>query len=171
MTAAAQASPAPGLSEPGWTIRRAGPRDLDRLAELERLCFSPPWPPPELAREIAEPRAVLLVTRRLNEAVSGYALFRHAAGEAELLRLGVAPGRRRQGLGEALLEAGLSQLSRLGVTACHLEVRVDNQPALSLYGRHGFLTVGRRPGYYGDGTDALLLTRALSAPSIPPAFS
>lgn len=161
MNAAAWSSPAPAPGNPGWAIRRAGPRDLDRLAELERICFSPPWPPPELAREIAEPRAVLLVARRPNEAVQGYALFRHAAGEAELLRLGVAPERRRQGTGEALLAEGLGQLARLGVTACHLEVRVDNHGALALYERHGFRQVGRRPGYYGDGTDALLLTRAL----------
>lgn len=168
MTTVAQASPASGRGEPTWTIRRAGPRDLDRLAELERLCFSPPWPAPELAREIAEPCAVLLVARRPHEAVEGYALFRHAAGEAELLRLGVAPERRRQGTGEALLAAGLAQLARLGVTVCHLEVRVDNHAALALYRQHGFLPAGRRPGYYRDGTDALLLTCSLS---IPPAFS
>ena len=154
---------APGA--PAWAIGRAGPQDLDRLAELERLCFSPPWPTPELAREIADPRAVPLVARATGGPARGYALFRHVAGEAELLRIGVAPEARRQGAGEALLAAGLAQLVRLGIALCHLEVRVDNHPAVALYERHGFLPAGRRPLYYRDGTDALLFSRDLSIPS------
>lgn len=163
-------SPAPVAGQGGlpFSIGRAGPHDLDRLAELERICFSPPWPPAELAREISLPEGLLLVARQPGEPVLGYALFHHAAGEAELLRLGVAPERRRQGTGEALLTAGLARLLCLGVTTCHLEVRVDNHPALFLYERHGFRPTGRRPGYYRDGTDALLLALDLSN---LPAFS
>jgi ribosomal-protein-alanine N-acetyltransferase len=41
-----------------------------------------------------------------------------------------------------------------------LEVKASNQVALGLYGGLGFQQVGRRKGYYPDGSDALLLELA-----------
>jgi ribosomal-protein-alanine N-acetyltransferase len=50
----------------------------------------------------------------------------------------------------------------------HLEVAADNAPALALYQRAGFETVGRRRGYYarieGPAQDAVLMRRALNTP-------
>jgi ribosomal-protein-alanine N-acetyltransferase len=144
-------------------IRAAGPHDLERVAELERLCFDPPWPRPALAEEIARPTSLLLVAAPGPAApAAGYALFRHAGGEAELFRLGVLAEQRRQGLGDRLLHHGLERLARLGIERCHLEVRVDNQPAIALYERAGFAQVGRRPAYYRDGTDAFLYSRGIA---------
>ena len=46
-----------------------------------------------------------------------------------------------------------------------LEVRVSNTAAQALYAKWGFLTVGRRRGYYQDnGEDALLMTLFLGEP-------
>jgi len=40
-----------------------------------------------------------------------------------------------------------------------LEVRERNTPAIALYRGLGFSVAGRRPRYYGDGEDALIMTR------------
>ena len=40
-------------------------------------------------------------------------------------------------------------------------MRKDNEPAIQLYLGMGFERVGRRRGYYRDGTDALILSLAL----------
>jgi ribosomal-protein-alanine N-acetyltransferase len=58
-----------------------------------------------------------------------------------------------------MLEQLLSQAEVHGVTHTLLEVREDNESALRLYGRMGFEQISRRPGYYADGTDALILRR------------
>jgi ribosomal-protein-alanine N-acetyltransferase len=92
---------------------------------------------------------------------AGYAAFRHAAGEAELLRLAVVPGERRRGIAQALVAEGLERLEREGVQVCFLEVRVDNVSAVALYERLGFARIGRRRGYYRDGTDALIFALEL----------
>ena len=43
-----------------------------------------------------------------------------------------------------------------------LEVRVDNDAAITLYRSEGFTTLGRRKGYYDHGrVDAEVLRRAL----------
>jgi ribosomal-protein-alanine N-acetyltransferase len=138
-------------------VRSAREGDLDRIARLEETAFQDPWPREMLAYELAHPHAVLLVASRCEEeAPDAYAAFRHAAGEAELLRVGVDPEARRAGLARALLIEGLERLVRLGVQVCFLEVRVDNAPAIQLYESLGFSCTGRRKGYYRDGTDALL---------------
>jgi ribosomal-protein-alanine N-acetyltransferase len=86
---------------------------------------------------------------------AGYAAFRHAAGEAELLRLAVLPEERRRGIARALVAEGIERLLAAGVQVCFLEVRADNGPAIALYERLGFARIGRRRGYYRDGSDAL----------------
>jgi len=77
-------------------------------------------------------------------------------GEAELLRIGVAPGLRRTGQGRRLLRHSQAQLARLGVHRLHLEVRISNTPARTLYESEGWVYQGLRKGYYRDGESAAL---------------
>ncbi len=144
-------------------VRTAGPADLDAIVRLEQVSFSDPWPLDMLAFELSHPRALLLVASRgETDPPAGYAAFRHAAGEAELLRLGVVPEERRRGIARALVAEGLERLVRdSGVQVCFLEVRMGNAPALALYERLGFARIGRRRGYYRDGSDALVFALEL----------
>ncbi len=142
-------------------IRPACEQDLDRITELEEAAFNDPWPREMLAYEIAHPHAVLLVASQGEQKPDAYAAFRHAVGEAELLRVGVDPGARRQGLARALLVEGLEQLRRLDIQVCFLEVRVNNKAAIHLYESLGFSCTGLRRGYYRDGADALIFVLGL----------
>ncbi|MDB2407102.1 GNAT family N-acetyltransferase [Jannaschia sp.] len=90
----------------------------------------------------------------------GFALGRAIAGEAELLTLVVADGRRRSGLGRALLLAFEAEAARRGAEAAFLEVAADNTPARDLYAGAGWRLVGKRTGYYG-GIDALAMRKDL----------
>ena len=73
--------------------------------------------------------------------------------------LAVAPEKRRQGVGAALVAEGLRRLEGLGVRRCWLEVRPSNQAARGLYERLGFRPAGCRRAYYSDGEDALVYAR------------
>ena len=79
-----------------------------------------------------------------------------SAGEAELLRIAVEPSRRGEGLAKLLLTACEAELAACGLHALHLEVRVSNTAARSLYASAGWETTGLRKGYYRDGEDAAL---------------
>jgi len=79
-----------------------------------------------------------------------------AAGEAELLRIGVEPAARRAGLARRLLGASEAALRAAGIARCFLEVRADNAPARALYEACGWVAHGRRARYYPDGDDAVL---------------
>jgi ribosomal-protein-alanine N-acetyltransferase len=143
-------------------VRPARQADLDVIAGLEEVAFHDPWPREMLAYELCHPHSVLLVAACDPEAPpAAYAAFRHAAGEAELLRVGVGPGFRRRGLARALLVEGLERLRDAGVQVCFLEVRVDNPSAIYLYESLGFSCTGLRRGYYRDGADALIFVLGL----------
>lgn len=81
------------------------------------------------------------------------------AGEAELLRIAVAPEARGGGLGRVLLEACQRDLAAEGIARLFLEVRPGNASAIRLYEACGWSPCGRRPRYYADGEDAALYQR------------
>jgi [ribosomal protein S18]-alanine N-acetyltransferase len=87
----------------------------------------------------------------------GMILMRIAADEAEVLTLAVAPAERRAGIGAALLHEATIRAAALGARAVFLEVSVANIAARQLYFRTGFVQAGRRPHYYSDNSDALVL--------------
>jgi len=141
-------------------VRSAVPVDLDRIAWLEQAGFPDPWPRELLAYEIAHPSSIVVVaTWHPSLPIAGYASFRQGGGEAELLRLAVAPEDRRHGVATALVGTGLERLRRVGIGRCYLEVRTANFAAIAFYRALGFERAGRRPNYYRDGTDALVYAR------------
>ncbi len=138
--------------------------DLTRIAWLEASTFGDPWSLEMLAGELEQPTALLHQASWGELPACGYSAFRHGWGEAELLRLAVLSAERRRGVGRALVEHGLERLRQAGIKTCLLEVRIDNEAAISLYRALGFAPAGRRRGYYRDGSDALVLSRPVSSP-------
>lgn len=154
-----------GAESFAWLDKRA---DFDRLAACAalhaRVFPHDPWGVESLARVLAMPGAFGL-TWPAEGPPASLALARVAADEAELLTLAVAPEKRRQGLGRALVTAVAANARGLGAAALFLEVAATNTPARNLYSACGFSTSGYRPGYYrtGEGAarDAVVLTRRL----------
>ena len=133
------------------------------IAALHDICFARAWRADVIARMLRTAFAFgfLAAGARDGEAPWGFVLARAAAGECEILSLGVAPSRRRRGVGGALLQALKAEAGRRGAQSIHLEVAENNVTALALYGAVGFTEAGLRRGYYRDGgassLDAVLL--------------
>lgn len=127
--------------------------DAADIAALDAACFGGG------AWNAASVRAELTRAGACGRWVPGqaYALGWALAGEAELVRIGVTPDQRGKGVGGAVLAAFLDQTRGSGAQATWLEVRADNGPALAIYRRAGFVTTGRRRGYYPDGCDAVVM--------------
>jgi ribosomal-protein-alanine acetyltransferase len=142
-----------------WLVAPGSDRDLPELCALSRAAIPEPWSERALAEEIARPGGTLWIARgRPGNALLGFLLGYTAVGELHILTLGVDPGRRRVGIGTALVRAVLGEARAAAVACAHLEVRASNDPARALYQGLGFVVVGRRPRYYRDGEDALLMS-------------
>ncbi len=131
-----------------------GPASAKLLAGLHAGAFPSParWREPAFAALLGLPNHGGLL-----DPAGGFVLGRVVADEAEILTLAVLPTARRRGLGRALVSGWQHQAQRRGATRLFLEVAVENFEAQALYAACGFATVGRRRGYYPDGTDALVL--------------
>jgi ribosomal-protein-alanine N-acetyltransferase len=95
-------------------------------------------------------------------AVCAYAgLCAYAPHEAYIQTMAVSPQVQRRGIGEAMLVELLGEADRRGCPHVDLEVRADNEAAIQLYQRHGFVQIAVRRGYYQpSGADALIMRRA-----------
>ncbi|HKP36855.1 MAG TPA: ribosomal protein S18-alanine N-acetyltransferase [Pyrinomonadaceae bacterium] len=94
--------------------------------------------------------------------VLGFIVARCLADELHVNNVAVRPEYRRQGLGQALLNAVLSWGKEKQASLAVLEVRAGNTAAQRLYRACGFEVVGQRRRYYKDPLeDALLMTVSL----------
>lgn len=142
-----------------WRIRPAGDTDKFDVVALEAAAFGlASWGAAGVADGFAE-RGVnaLLATDDESERPQGFAFWRAAGEEAEILTIGVDPRVRRAGCAKALLEAIISAAREVGVRRLFLEVDVANNDAVALYRGRGFEQVGRRKRYYKNGDDALVM--------------
>ena len=116
------------------------------------------------SRDVFDLQLALPFVFGLMHGAAGFILVRIAADEAEVLTLAVLPDLRRAGIGASLLEEATTVAIAAGVRTIFLEVSVANIAARSLYTKAGFNQVGRRPHYYSDRSDALVLRFDVEAP-------
>ena len=144
-------------------IRRLTAADIDLVARLEAGEPSA-WDKGDLRREIEQRHAIQLVAVDADGGrIVGWCCSRQCGPEAELLKIAVLGRCRRSGIAAALLASLEGRLVGEGVRTLFLEVRSRNHPATSLYRKHGFSEVGRRPQYYSSPEDdAVILAKTLA---------
>lgn len=137
----------------------AGPAHAALLAAIHAASFPEGgrWAAAAMATQLGLPGTFGLI-----DPDGAFILARVAAGEAEILTLATMPALRRAGRARRLLAAAMRHAAQAGAEALFLEVSVANLPAQALYRGAGFREVGRRPRYYEDGTDALVLRVGLT---------
>jgi ribosomal-protein-alanine N-acetyltransferase len=140
-------------------LEPAGIAHAAAMAAIHHTAFprGEAWRTDAIALQLALPGVIGWLDWR-----GGMILARVAADEVEVLTLAVAPAARRQGLGTRLLDAAMALAASRGARVAFLEVSIGNVAARTLYARAGFTPTGRRPRYYADGTDALVLRRTLA---------
>lgn len=142
-------------------IRDVTAEDIERIVELERACFSVPWTVRQLETQLG-PNHVFLAACEDGEAV-GYVGLEYVLDEGYISNVAVSPQCRRRGAAQALLRELERRARALGLSFLTLEVRRSNYPAVALYEKSGYKTVGQRRNYYQNPReDAILMTLELS---------
>ena len=147
-------------------IRAAATTDVLAVAALEKSMFGlDAWTASGVADELDPERRRALVAET-DEAFLGYAVAAVAGETADLHRVAVAPAARRQGVARALLTELRETCRADGATRMLLEVSALNDEALAFYSAGGWVELGRRPGYYRDGSDARVLSLDLTRETV-----
>ncbi len=139
-------------------ILPASLRDLRAVLRLERLCFgADAWPLLDVMSALVWPGGVRLKAV-VDGRLIGLALAEPAwnDGVAMIASIGVDPEFRRRGVGSALLAECEALLPGDRI---RLTVRADNQPAIRLYERFGYVYFSRLLNYYRDGQAGLVMEK------------
>ena len=143
--------------------------DLSELLLLDARCFplQISYTRAELQYFVRHPRSTTTVAEAGGR-VAGFCVvdWKLESGRkvGHFITIDVAPELRRKGLGRLLMQAGEAQLAGMGCIAITLEVAVNNAGAQIFYEQLGYQQTGRIPGYYADGTNALVMRKAFHVP-------
>jgi len=143
-----------------YSVRRLKAADLDRIQEIEDTCFGREAYDRNLFAEFFHTCGDLFLAVEGGSGLCGYMITCVRGERAELVSVAVLPRARRSGAASALLETTLRRLRRRKVARIRLMVRIGN-PARSFYERYGFRKVRTVKGYYEDGSDGILMARAV----------
>ena len=136
--------------------------DLPAVYQLESASQHDSWSVQHFADELANPVSQIDLYWS-QDVLAGFLCSWLIAGELQIQNLVTLPSMRRLGVAARLLAYVLARSRRDGLDSASLEVRAGNAPAIALYQKFGFVAVGRRPAYYPDGEDALLMTYSSDA--------
>lgn len=131
--------------------------DVERVAKLEKICFSSPWSEEALRSELTN-NVSYYVVAVCDGAVQGYAGMWVMFDEAHMTNIAVAPEYRERGIARRMILHLMRAALAKGAERMTLEVRENNHRAQRLYAALGFGFAGIRRKYYTDtGENALIL--------------
>jgi len=139
------------------------PEYISAVADIEKKCFSMPWSEEQLKTQLKDDRHEFIAAISDNGEVLGYVGMMYVLDEGYISNVAVSPEHRRNGIADQIIATLCNICEELKLSFVTLEVRAGNQPAISLYSKHGFVPVGRRKNYYDlPKEDAILMTKFLN---------
>lgn len=152
------------MTAPGEVrLRKLEPADLDILLPYEKSMFgTESWSRTSYLEELADTELRHYLAAEIDGQVLGSGGLMIIGETAQILTVGVLPAARRRGIARLLVRELVAEARRRLAEEVLLEVRMDNQPARSLYENEGFVTIGTRRGYYDRGRiDAVVMRHGL----------
>lgn len=142
-------------------IREMKAEDAAAVAEIEYQTFPDHWSQNAVLDTLSNPQTVCLLAEKAGKA-AGYLLAYLAGGEAEIARIAVPEGLKRQGIGKKLLQLLEETCKEKQVGRLLLDVRESNREARAFYQKMAFQEDGVRKGFYqSPAEDAVLMSREL----------
>ena len=133
-------------------LRRMTYDDLPTVMAIEQMSFSNPWHENTFRGEIQNrPFSYpYVIVHGVEKKVIGYIIYWQIRDEVQINNVAVFPDYRNSGAGEEALRRVIEEVGARGATFISLEVRMSNLPAIFLYRKLGFRTLGVRKNYYSN---------------------
>ena len=143
-----------------YSVCDVRPEHIPQIEELEKRCFSMPWPAELLKTQLKDEQHEFIAALDASGRVLGYVGMMVVLDEGYISNVAVDPECRRRGIGDALIDRLCAVCREHELAFVSLEVRAGNAPAIALYEKHGFAVAGRRKNYYErPREDALIMTK------------
>jgi ribosomal-protein-alanine N-acetyltransferase len=132
------------------TVRSFENNDLASILRIERESFDRDAWSREVLLEYAWAASDLFLVAIVAGRIAGYSIACPARHGAEIASLAVRPRYRQEGVATVLLKTTIRRVRRSGAKAVWLMVRRQNNEAIRLYRKLGFVHTGTVPNYYDD---------------------
>ena len=140
-------------------ISKMTAEDIENVVQIEAEAYGEHhWSKSSFYDEMQNNLAKYYVAKTSDGELVGYAGTWHIIDEGHITTIAVKKSHLRQHIGEAIIVKILEDCYSAGIKYLTLEVRVSNEPAIALYTKYGFNSLGTRKGYYQDNNeDALIM--------------
>lgn len=134
--------------------------DLHEVYYIEQSVFSYHWNYNNFLSSVAQKDDGWVLRNREGKLI-GYFILMEIIDEMHLLKIAVDEHFHGQGYGRRLMDKAVDIAKVAGMDSVLLEVRPSNEPAVELYKKTGFATIGVRKGYYVDTKEDALVMRLM----------
>lgn len=154
-----------------FKLRKFMPDDLQKVMYINRFCL------PEnymdfFFMDLYQRFPETFIVAEENEQIIGYIMCRIEVGlsnfglggiirKGHVVSIAVLPQGRRKGIAQALINKAIEGMMHYKAKLAYLEVRLTNDPGVSLYKKLGFEVNRTLNGYYSDGEDAYVMIKKL----------
>lgn len=139
-------------------IRKMEKSDVEEVVKLESLSYGEHhWSKESFYNELANNLAHYYCAVDEENNLLGYAGCWHIFEEAHITTLSVHPEQRKKGVAQTLIFSLIDDCYKNKIKYITLEVRESNVPAISLYEKNGFKSIGTRKNYYQDNNENALI--------------
>ncbi len=148
------------MTDQELTVRDATLTDIGRIMDLEQGSIVHPWTEKDIRTLITDKNKNCIVATVGDEVIC-YIGAESVLDECNIGNIVTAKAHRGHGYATEVMSRLLNILRDNGIKKVFLEVENDNVPAIALYRKLGFDQYGYRRGYYGQGKDAILMSKDL----------
>lgn len=134
--------------------------DLENIKDILLTDFDDFWSYNVFKEELENKNSHYLVAKQNNEII-GFAGIKVVLEEADIMNIVTKKSYRNCGVGKLLLESLLNFAKTLNISNIFLEVNSKNLPAIKLYKKFNFQTIGIRKNYYKEH-DGIVMSKKIN---------
>ena len=135
-------------------------KDLHEVYFIEQSVFSYHWNYRNFMSSVAQEDDGWVMRNETGKLI-GYFILQEIVDEMHLLKIAVDENFHGQGYGRLLMDKAVEVAREAEMESVLLEVRSTSEPAVGLYRKTGFATIGVRKGYYVDPKEDALVMRLM----------
>lgn len=141
-------------------IEKMTKEHLEQIKDILITEFDKFWNAEVLYKELENPLSTYIVAINENQVV-GYGGLWEPCDEGHITNIVTRLDRRGNRIASKMLEKLINIAKNKRLKCVTLEVNVHNAIAINLYKKYGFIEVGKRPRYYNNTDDALIMTKEI----------
>ncbi len=135
--------------------------DIEEISPILHTEFDDFWSVNILKNELQNKNSYIF-TAKYKKQIVGFVAIWTIFSEAHLTNIVVRKNYQNLKIGSRLLDYIIDFSVSLHLNSITLEVNSSNIIAQKLYSKFNFATVGKRPNYYSNHEDAILMTKFLN---------